>query len=83
MRSRQVVVLMAGGAFLSGDSVAFPTPQHVHGMGMSVISLTRKIALRMAIHAARMPQDRDESREQRPVARGGCGRSIGFPFSAD
>jgi hypothetical protein len=63
MRSGQIVVLVAVTALLRSHSVATGSAPHVHVMLMTIISLPREVAARMAIHAPRMPQDRDESSE--------------------
>ena len=71
----EVVILMAGAAFYRRHTEPhWPTP-YVHGVPMRVISLSRIVTLGMTIHAARMPQYRNESREQRSiVARRSRGR---------
>jgi len=57
------MVLMAGAALFSGYTVAFRTAPHVHGVGMTIISLAREVAAGMTTHTARMAQDGDEGGE--------------------
>src|SRR5439155_23320193 len=70
----EIVILMARAALFSGHTVAVAAAPHVHGVLMTVVSLPREVAMRMAIHAARMAQDRDEGGEQSAISRCSNGR---------
>jgi len=52
----KIVVLMAGAAFFSSNTVTLRAPSHVHGVRMTVVSLPREVTARMAVHATRMAQ---------------------------
>lgn len=54
--SRKIMVLMAGAASQTGDTLTVQTTANVHGMPMQVISLPGKVSTGMAIHTARMPE---------------------------
>jgi hypothetical protein len=56
MQSFEVVILVTTAAFRRGDPISIATPPHVHGVRTSIVSLSRKISVGMAIHAARMMQ---------------------------
>src|SRR3954463_15764415 len=54
--SSKIMVLMAGAASQTSDTLAFtPTPD-VHSVPMSIVSLAGEVSTRMAVHAARMPE---------------------------
>jgi hypothetical protein len=57
------MVLMTGTALNRIDSVSVGAASDLHRVLMAVISLTRKIAGGMAIHAARMMQYRNDGLE--------------------
>src|SRR5205823_3988625 len=67
MRAWEIMVLMAGAALFRGHTVAVGAAPHVHGMRMTVISLPREVTLRMAIHTARIAQDRNEGGKQSTI----------------
>jgi len=69
--------LMTGTAFLRSHAVTFrPTPD-VHFVRMPVVTLTRKVSVRVTVHTARMPQDGNKSCEERSLIAGGsAGRTL-------
>jgi hypothetical protein len=68
------MVLMAGAALLRSHSLAVGPAPHVHRVLMAIVSLPREIAVRMTVHAAGVPQDRDESGKESSVSgRWSCG----------
>jgi hypothetical protein len=56
MQSVEVVILVTAAAFRGDDPISIATTPHVHGVRMSIVSLSGKISLGMAIHTARMMQ---------------------------
>jgi hypothetical protein len=60
MNARQVMVLMTGAAFNRIQSLPIAPPTDLHRMLMAVVALTRKVSTRVAIHAARMAQHRND-----------------------
>jgi hypothetical protein len=68
VQSGEILILMAGCAFFGGDSQSSDAAADGHGVGVAVIALAGEITGGMTIHAARMPQDGDESGKQRIVA---------------
>src|ERR1039457_1240977 len=71
---------MTGAAFLCSHSESDGTAAHVHGMRMPVVALVRVVSLRMAVHAARMPQHGNERSEQRSIIAGNRRFGIGYRF---
>jgi hypothetical protein len=67
MNAGQVAVLMAGAAKHSIGSMPFGTAVDVHLVRVAVIALAREVAVRMAVHAAWMVEDR----KHRPEGGGG------------
>src|SRR6185369_4792200 len=55
MDSREVTSLMAGAAFDRVEALPVGSAPNLHGVRMAVVSLPRKIAGGMAVHAAWMP----------------------------
>ena len=56
MGSSEVVILMTCDALLCRNTVAICASAYIHRVRMTVISLARKVALRVTVHASRMPQ---------------------------
>src|SRR6266481_8907070 len=79
--ANKIVVLMTGTAFLRSHAVTFrPTPD-VHCVRMPVITLTRKVSVRVTVHTPRMPQHGNKRCEERSlIPRGAdrrlCGRGL-------
>ena len=59
VQTRKVVILMTRAALHAGDAFPIRSAPDVHGVWMIVIALARGISLRVAVDAARVPQDRD------------------------
>jgi hypothetical protein len=57
--------------------VTLDTAAHVHGVRMSVITLARKISVRMAVDTSRVPEHWNERGEQGSISCRGRGRSSG------
>jgi hypothetical protein len=57
VRACKIVVLMAGTAFHRITTGAVRAAANAHGMRMTVVALPRKVSTRVAIHAARVPQN--------------------------
>jgi hypothetical protein len=64
VRAIQIMVLMAGAAFLSGHSEALRAASDVHGVPVAVIALPRIITFRVAVHAAGMTQHGNECNKE-------------------
>src|SRR6185503_13691394 len=58
MFSSKIMVLMAGAASQTGNTLAFAPAADVHRVPVTVVSLPGKVSARMAVHAARMPEHR-------------------------
>ena len=54
--SRKVMILMAGAASHTGNTLSIKAAPDVHGVPVQVISLPGKVSTGMAIHAPRMPE---------------------------
>jgi hypothetical protein len=54
--SRKIMVLMAGAASHTGNTLSIRAAPDVHGVQVQVVSLAGKVSTGMAIHASRMPE---------------------------
>ena len=59
MQSHQIVVLMTRAAPHGVNTLPLWSAMDLHRVSMAVVPLTRKVSRGVAIHAARMVQDRD------------------------
>src|ERR1700758_2633632 len=57
MQTFQIVVLMTCAALYSERAISIRASAHLHRVRVTIVSLPRKVAGRMAIHAARMMED--------------------------
>jgi hypothetical protein len=57
VQANQIVVLVARAAFNGIQAVPVCSTVNLHRVSMAIISLARKISLRVAIHTARMVKD--------------------------
>src|ERR1700746_1914684 len=60
MQAVQIVVLMTCAALDSERAISIRAAAHLHRVRVTIVSLPRKVAGRMAIHAARMMEDGNE-----------------------
>src|ERR1700757_999330 len=60
MQTFQIVVLMTCAALYSARAISIRAAAHLHRVPMTIVSLPRKVARRMAIHAARVMEDGDD-----------------------
>ena len=75
MQAVQIVVLMTCAALYSERAISIRAAAHLHRVRVTIVSLPRKVAGRMAIHAARMMEDGNERFES-----GGSGSVVAFIF---
>src|SRR5215469_9149107 len=59
MQAFKIVVLMTTAALERDDAVAFRATADVHGVPVTIVALPRKVSARVAVHAARMLQHRE------------------------
>ena len=71
------MILVACAAFFRSHSESDRTAPYVHGVRMPVIALPRIISLRMAVHAARVPQYRNKRGEERSIVTRSSGSIFG------
>src|SRR6201997_5015238 len=57
MQTFQIVVLMTCAALYSERAISIRAAAHLHSVPVTIVSLPRKVARRMAIHAARVMED--------------------------
>src|SRR5258708_7506441 len=67
----KIMILVAGAALYRGHAESGRTAANIHGMAMTVVALARIVALGMAVHAARVAQNGDESNKKRSIVVGG------------
>lgn len=60
MQAVQIVVLMTCAALYSERAISIRASAHLHRVRVTIVSLPRKVAGRMAIHAARVMEDGNE-----------------------
>src|SRR6201987_4990506 len=80
MQTFQIVILMTCAALYSERAISIRAAAHLHRVPVTIVSLPRKVARRMAIHAARVMEDGDDRFES-----GGSGSVVAFliaPFVA-
>src|SRR5258708_3597003 len=66
----KIMILVAGAALYGSHAESGRTAANIHGMAMTVVALARKVTLGMAVHAARVAQNGDESNKKRPIVVG-------------
>jgi hypothetical protein len=59
MRARKVMVLVTGAALNRIQSLPFGSASYLHRVLMTIVALAREVSRRVAIHAARMAQHRN------------------------
>ena len=60
----KVVVLMATAAFTAGNTIPIGTATDIHRVPMTVVSLPREVAFRVAIHASGITKNLDHGFER-------------------
>jgi hypothetical protein len=60
MQTFQIVVLMTCAALYSERAISIRAAVHLHRVPVTIVSLPRNVARRMAIHAARVMEDGDD-----------------------
>jgi hypothetical protein len=68
--ARQIVVLATAAAFDRIHAMPIRPAPDLHRMRMAIVSLTRKVSRRVAIHATRMAQDGNDSLAKAPSSFG-------------
>jgi hypothetical protein len=71
----QIVVLMTCAALYSERAISIRASAHLHRVRVTIVSLPRKVAGRMAIHAARVMEGGNDRLES-----GGSGSVVAFIF---
>jgi len=71
MQPFQIVTLMARTALYGERAISIRAAAHLHRVPVTIVSLPRKVARRMTIHAARVMEDGNDGFES-----GGGSRSI-------
>jgi hypothetical protein len=64
MLARQIVILVTATTRHASHIFSILTTPHIHRVPMSIVSLPRKVSIRMAIHASGMMKHRDHGLER-------------------
>src|SRR5580692_10898881 len=75
MQSVQIVILMTCAALYSERAISIRATAHQHRVPVTIVSLPRKVACRMTIHAARVMEDGNDRFES-----GGSRSIVAFIF---